>query len=88
MADLNRELVHQMIWILWLLLAFVSPAHAQCNGVFAANTLCGNNSTSAKPPRPISGNIVFPNNVYFGSGVPWIDVMSGANGCVAAVGDS
>lgn len=30
----------------------------------------------------------FFGHVFFGSGRPWIDVMSGANGCTAAVGNS
>lgn len=30
---------------------------------------------------------VLPNNIFFGSGMPWIDVRSGANGCAAATGN-
>lgn len=49
------------------LLALPSGAWAQCTGVFPANTLCGNLSATAQPPRafPSSGTIVGPGSSLF-----------------------
>lgn len=48
--------------LLALALLLPSPAWAQCNGVFPANTLCGNLSASPAPPAAFSaaGTIVGP----------------------------
>jgi Pectate lyase superfamily protein len=35
----------------------------------------------------ITGNYNWTGNQYFGSGTPWVDVKSGANGCAAAAGN-
>lgn len=45
-----------MTIFLWLLLFFVTPAHAQCNGVFSANQVCGTGATAATP-GPIAGPV-------------------------------
>lgn len=39
-----------MIWLLWAFLLFITPAHAQCSGVFSAGTVCGVGGTVAAPP--------------------------------------
>lgn len=44
--------------LLALALCFISStSFAQCNGTFAPNTFCGNNTTSTRPPFAITGGI-------------------------------
>lgn len=52
-----------MIWVFLLLFSLISPAHAQCNGVFPSNSVCGNTAGSPAPPGPIQiGTVLPPSN--------------------------
>lgn len=64
-------------------------------GLSTVNGAAGTAMRSDASP-PLSQSIVptwtgihkFNADVYFGSGAPWVDVKSGANGCAAAVGNN
>jgi hypothetical protein len=49
--------------------------------------ILGNAGTIAAPAAPLGPTIVWPGDQYFGSGMPWIDVRAGTNGCAAATGN-
>lgn len=55
------------------LLAFATPAAAQCTGVFPPNTLCGNLTASPAPPKPFvaSGTVVGPGSSTIGNFALW-----------------
>lgn len=57
------------------------------SGIAAANvdTLSGSQTITGN--KTFSGSSSFSGRATFGSGRPWIDVTSGANGCAAAVGN-
>lgn len=68
-----------------------NPSLAQCTGVFGTGQICGNPTGVSALPRAVGlgamGVVRWASDQFFGSGVPWVDVKSGAHSCAIAVGD-
>jgi hypothetical protein len=81
--------------LIGLLALFPSLAQAQCNGIFAPNTLCGNNTASPRTPFAISSStgVVGPGSTTINDLVLWNSTngtitKDQAPGALSAVNDT